>query len=194
MIIANFLLLWGLVFGINIFPILMPPTWMVLAFFYVKDELPLLPTVIIGASAATLGRISLAYISKKYLKPLLPQKQQEKLFKVGLFIEKKQYIALPLLMVFYAFSPIPSNQFFIAAGLINANIRLMGLSFLLGRLFSYSFWVTIAHRSVNHLDRIFTDHIFQPQTYLIEIASFAIVYLFINFMINRAMATPNDKS
>ncbi len=181
-------LLWLVVYGLNLFPLFMPPTWMVLAFFYIKDDLPLIPTVIVGATAATLGRISLAYLSKRFIKPHLPIAQQLKFIALGKFIETKRIIALPLLMLFYAFSPIPSNQFFIAVGLINTNLKLIGLSFFLGRLFSYCFWVTIAHKTFNNLELIFIDHITNPWTYAFEIISFIVLYLVGNFLINRAMS------
>jgi hypothetical protein len=55
----EYLILGVLVFGVNIVPAFMPPTWIILAFFYLRYHLNLLPTVIIGAAAATLGRVVL---------------------------------------------------------------------------------------------------------------------------------------
>ena len=187
--------LWFIVFVLNLIPAFMPPTWLVLAFFFVKDDLTLIPTIIVGATAATCGRLTLAYLTRRYFEPLLPVAKQQSLYRVGEFIKAKRLIALPLLMLFYAFSPIPSNQFFIAAGLVNADLRLIGLSFLLGRLFSYGFWVTIADHTVSNLDKIFIEHMSNPQTYIMEILSFIIVYFVINFLISRALsANPSPKS
>lgn len=178
-----------IIFVLNLIPAFMPPTWMVLAFFYVKDDLSLLPTVIVGASCAALGRYTLALATNIYFKPHLSPSKQKSLYKVGQLINRKRLIALPLLILFYAFSPIPSNQFFIAAGLVDADLKLIALSFFAGRLFSYGFWVTIANHAFDNLDMIFIHHLRNPETYIMELISFIVVYLIINFLINRAVAS-----
>lgn len=172
---------------LNFIPLFMPPTWMVIAFFYIQFNLPLIPTVIIGAASATLGRSILAYSSKRYLKPYLSVEKQLELESLGKLIETKKVIALPLLMIFYAFSPIPSNQFFIAAGLVDADMKLIRTSFFLGRLFSYSFWATLANRTVDNLDLIFVEHLKNPRTYLIELISFVVIYLIGNYLMKLAL-------
>ena len=183
--VLTFFILVGLFFGVvivNTVPVLMPPTWMIIAFFYVKFNLPLIPTVLLGASAATLGRSLLALGSKKYLKPHLSDFKQKELASLGNLINKKRIIALPLLMIFYAFSPIPSNQFFIAAGLVDADMSLIRTSFFFGRLMSYSFWATVVNRTVDNLDKVFVDHLTNPRTYIVELFSFVVIYLIGNFV------------
>ena len=66
-----YLILASIVLGMNVIPALMPPTWIILAFFVSKYQLQLLPVVLIGASCATLGRVILAGISRKYFRRFL---------------------------------------------------------------------------------------------------------------------------
>ena len=62
--IPAFVLLFCLILGLNLIPVFAPPTWMALAFvgFQFSGTNPLLLAVI-GALAATLGRITLANFS-----------------------------------------------------------------------------------------------------------------------------------
>ena len=73
MILSVYILLASTVLGLNIIPAFMPPTWIVLAFFVTKYDLQIIPVVLIGATCATLGRILLAGISKRYIRKLLPE-------------------------------------------------------------------------------------------------------------------------
>jgi hypothetical protein len=58
------LLLFGLIFGLNLIPVFAPPTWMALTFigFEFTETNPLL-LALVAAAAATLGRITLAKCS-----------------------------------------------------------------------------------------------------------------------------------
>ena len=47
-------------------------------------------------------------------------------------------------LLFYAFSPLPSNHLFIAYGLTALKLRLIAIPFLLGRAVSYAFWAFTA--------------------------------------------------
>ena len=54
------LVAFALVFAINLVPAFMPSSWMVLAFFYIKFDLPLLVLTIGGAIVSGFGRMALA--------------------------------------------------------------------------------------------------------------------------------------
>ncbi len=138
-----YLFLVALIVAINAMPGLMPATWMVISFFVIKYDLSILPTVIFGAIAATTGRVVLANLSKKYVRPYLPHKQRKNLTALGKFLTTNKKLSIPLL-VGYAFLPIPSNQVFIALGLSGVDFNLMAGSFFAGRLISYAFWVKLA--------------------------------------------------
>src|SRR5882762_9519552 len=97
-----------IVFGVNTFPAFMPPTWSILALFYLSYHLAIIPLIIIGASCATLGRMTLYFFAGKSTK-ILPKKSKRNLAHLGHFFNTHKHISIPIFLL-YGFSPIPSNQ------------------------------------------------------------------------------------
>ncbi len=149
-LLGNYVTLAIVILVINIVPLLMPPTWSVLAFFYIKDHLDLLHTVILGAVFATIGRIILYWLSKKYFRKLLSKRSKQNYLDLGKYLNRKKHLTI-LGILTYAFFPIPSNQVFIAAGLASFDIKILATCFFLGRLISYSFWVSLTARLSSQL-------------------------------------------
>lgn len=173
---AYYAILAFVVVGMNIAPGFMPPTWMILAFFYLQFNLSLLPLVIIGAIFATLGRTVLYLLSKNYLRRLFPSEIVENYGVIGKFFKKNNKLTAPLVLT-YAFLPIPSNQVFIMAGLAGLKIEIIAGSFLAGRLISYSFWVSVASQVTNRLEGIFQSHISQGGVIAAEVLGFALIII-----------------
>lgn len=145
------------VFIINVIPAFMPPTWTVLAFFYIHYHLAFIPTVIIGVIGATAGRIVLALMARYIFKPLLPAKWFSNYDALGKYFEKHERLTIPVVLG-YAFSPISSNGLFIVAGFSNINLRIIAMSFFIGRLISYSFWILASHRISEEFQGVFKLH------------------------------------
>ncbi|MEX2236715.1 MAG: hypothetical protein WEB00_04150 [Dehalococcoidia bacterium] len=80
-----FVLAIALVFAINMVPALMPATWMVLSFFYIQFDLPLLPLAAFGALTSGLGRAVLAIGSTRIVE-LLPSSRQSHLLELGMLL------------------------------------------------------------------------------------------------------------
>lgn len=176
MFLPIYALLASVVLGMNIIPLLMPPTWTVLAFFVYKYDLQLLPTVLIGASCATLGRIILAAISDKYFRKILPANSQANYLNIGQYLNQHQKVTIPLVIT-YAFLPIPSNDVFIASGLAKVKVKLLASSFFVGRLISYTFWVGLTYKFGDGLVEIFSKHYSKGWPIAIEGAGLIILYL-----------------
>lgn len=123
----------------------MPPTWMVLVFFYITFHLSLLPTVIFGAVAATLGRVCLAYLARFYFTPFLSEEGRKNYRAIGKFINKNRKVSIPLIL-FIGLGPIPSDQAYIAVGMSGANVKQFAVIFFIARLFSYTFWIAGTRR------------------------------------------------
>lgn len=172
----EYLLLAIFVLGMNVIPAFMPPTWVVLAFFYTQFQLNLIPTVLIGASMATLGRILLYHIAKNFLRNFFSKKTLENYDNLGKFFKKNQKLTIPVVLI-YAFLPIPSNQVFIIAGLTEIPIGLLAFSFFAGRLISYTFWVNLAYHAVSRLEAVFSSHYSNFGAIAAEIIGFGVVYL-----------------
>ena len=171
-----YILLFILIFIINVVPAFMPPTWIILSFFYVNNDLLFLPTIILGVIAATSGRIVLALISKYWLKKVLPISFYSNYEYLGEYLKEHTKLTLPIVFG-YAFSPISSNSLFIMAGLSNLNLKLIASSFFIGRLISYSFWITASHQLSNRLDTIFTGTFSNLNTFISALISMGIVVI-----------------
>lgn len=174
--IETLIILAVLIYFINVIPIFMPPTWTILAFYYINFHPPLIPAIIIGALFATLGRITLYYISKNHFRRFFSKESLENYDALGNFLTKKQKLSIPLFLT-YAFFPISSNYVYIAAGLAEINIKILAASFLVGRLFSYSFWVTASHIVFTRVEDIFSSHISNFSVVIIEIVGLIVVVL-----------------
>jgi uncharacterized membrane protein YdjX (TVP38/TMEM64 family) len=135
-------LLFGLIFGLNLIPAFAPPTWMALAFvgFEFPEMNPLL-LALVGAVAATLGRLTLAKLSHWLLRQkLLSETHRTNIDVIKERLEKRTALTFSLFL-FYAFSPLPSNFLFIAYGLTGLPLLRVTLPFFIGRAVSYTFFI-----------------------------------------------------
>ncbi len=138
------LLTFLFVFAFNLAPAFTPPTWMVLSYIAVVHHPARLGLAIVGAIAATCGRMMLARCSTWLVRRrLLAARTIENLNVVSDQVRLHGRMTAGA-MLFYAFSPLPSNQVFIAYGLLGLPLKTVALPFLFGRFVSYSFWIFTA--------------------------------------------------
>ena len=140
--LAALALLFALIFGLNLIPAFAPPTWMALAlvaFQYHETSAMLL--AVVGAVAATLGRLTLARLSHVLIrKKLLSDAHRANVDVIKDHLETRTTLTIGLFL-FYAFSPLPSNFLFIAYGLTGLPLLRVVLPFFIGRLASYGFFI-----------------------------------------------------
>lgn len=153
--ILEYFAAWIVIYIVNSLPAFMPPTWMVLVFFATSLRLNPISTVILGATAAVCGRITLYYLAK-YFRNFLPKKLENNYQGLGEILSEHKTLSVPLFLTF-AFYPLPSNQLFIVAGLSEINLKLLAWCFLGGRILSYGFWVGSARALNKGLEQIFTE-------------------------------------
>jgi hypothetical protein len=146
-------LLFIVVFVLNLAPAFAPPTWMTLsAIGFVSPDAPVAVLALIGATAATLGRIALAKLSRSIIRvKLLDEVSRRNIDAIKDGLEKRHALSFGIFLA-YAFSPLPSNYLFIAYGLTSLRLALVAFPFFFGRLASYSFWVTTASIVGDRLD------------------------------------------
>lgn len=101
------------IYGMNIVPLFMPPTWVVLAFFYQHYHLGFVQTIVIGAATATLGRVTLAYLARNLLHGKIPKKWMKNYNDLGKYVKTHQKLTIPIMLT-YAFFPISSNYMYIS--------------------------------------------------------------------------------
>ncbi len=140
---TEIILIFLVVFALNLMPAFAPPTWMVLSFFgLLTPGMNAASLAVVGATAATLGRINLAKFSRVIIRRrFLSDATRHNIDAIKHGIENRRALTFGAFLA-YAFSPFPSNYLFIAYGLTELSILFLAVPFFVGRLASYAFWVT----------------------------------------------------
>ncbi len=132
-----------LLIGVNAAPILMPPSWIILASFYAIDtQLDPIILAIVGATGATIGRFILKQISGIFRK-FIGKEQKSNLDVIGNYLNRKRF-GYPIASFLFAATPLPSNMLFVAYGLMRAKSIGLYIGFWLGRLISYYIMISIS--------------------------------------------------
>ena len=139
---TDLLLLFLIILGVNLLPAFGPPTWSVLALYALNTDLPILPAVLVGASAAALGRYLLALLTRLVRRHLSDQSRAN-LEAARQRVERSRGKTL-LGLALFALSPLPSAQLFEAAGLLRVRLLPFTAAFFAGRLVSYFLYASTA--------------------------------------------------
>ena len=174
-------LLFILVFILNVVPAFAPPTWITLSFLGMSmPHVPVGALALIGATAATLGRVTLAKLSRAIVRGrILDEPTRKNIGAIKDVLEKRRVFAFGTFLA-YAFSPLPSNYLFIAYGLTTLRLTLVAFPFFVGRLASYSFWVTTASAVGDRLDLDSIESVSYVGIYFIasQLLLIPIIYIF----------------
>ena len=176
-----FLIIFLVVLVLNVIPVFAPPTWTVMSFIAIRFNPNIIVLAVIGAIAATLGRIVLARLSTIIVRQrFLSRGATENIDAVKTRLESNRKLTFTVLL-FYAFSPLPSNHLFIAYGLTALKLKLIAIPFLIGRVVSYTFWAFTASR----VARVLSDETLATKSFLSyyfiasQLFGLLIVYVFI---------------
>jgi len=147
-----YLVSMALVFIVNVVPAFMPATWMVLAFFRIQFDLPLVPLVVGGSFVSAVGRWALATLSGLYSRRYM-KSQASDLRVLGDFLdEHRNHVGLTTFL--YTLTPLPSNNLFIAAGMAGIQLRWVFIGFLSGRLIANTVLVWTANKAFEHFGEV----------------------------------------
>ncbi len=158
--LAQYLLVFGLVFVVNLLPAFGPPTWALLVLFSLNFDLPAPPLVLGGALAAGSGRLLLANGARRY-RTRLSQRRLESLGAAQAAITGNRKRAFGGLALF-ALSPVPSGQLFAGAGLMTVPLLPLTAAFFAGRLVSYSIYLGVASLATRNLGGVVLDSLTSP--------------------------------
>lgn len=139
---VKYLLVTLTVFGVNLLPAFGPPTWAILVFARIRWHLNPVALVTLGVTSAAIGRYLLA-VGARRLRQRLPTRLRDNLADARRALERRRVSALALFGVFVV-SPLPSAQLFLAAGMLDMPLVPLTLAFTLGRVISYSLYVSLA--------------------------------------------------
>lgn len=170
-----YLALFAIVFGINLLPAFGPPTWAVLVFTRLHWHLNPVALVLIGAVAAASGRYVLALGARRF-SGRLPKRMQTNLTEAKELLGKNPKSTFAAFAVFVV-SPLPSAQLFLAAGFLDLNLRLFTLAFFVGRLVSYSIYVSVAVVADRQLGNVLGRLFGSPWSIALQVGLLAAVCL-----------------
>jgi hypothetical protein len=139
---------------INMMPAFMPSSWMVMAFFYIQFDLPLLPLTLGGAFVSGLGRIVLAK-SNTIFKRRFMRGQEEDLDELGTYLNERGR-QVSVFVFLYSLTPLPTNNLWVAAGLAEVNLVYVLAGFWTARAVADTFFVWTTDRVFNSLEDVFT--------------------------------------
>tara|TARA_B100000029_G_C17504559_1_gene933964 strand:- start:735 stop:1355 length:621 start_codon:yes stop_codon:yes gene_type:complete len=139
----SYLGIFFLLIAVNAAPLLMPPTWIILASFIAIDPLldPLI-LALIGATGATIGRFFLKHVSGAFRR-FVGKEQKSNLDAIGKFLSLRKF-GYTLTSFLFAATPLPSNMLFVTYGLLNAKSFGLYIGFWIGRVISYYIMITIS--------------------------------------------------
>ena len=164
------------VFLCNLAPIFAPPTWSVLVYFLITNELSVPSVVIVGAIAAGLGRLLLGHATRA-LRNYIPVRARKNLYDAGRVFEENEKRKFGILALFII-SPLPSAQLFEAAGLMYMNLLRLTLAFFSGRIVTYSIYATGASQlKSTDFGQLLTHAFTSPYAWVLQLFSIALIYV-----------------
>ena len=144
--------------GVNIAPILMPPSWIILTSFYLLDpSLNIIFLAMVGATAATIGRFLLKRISSMFRR-FVGKEQKSNLDIIGDYLNRKKFGYMIASFLFGA-TPLPSNMLFITYGLMRAKSIGIYIGFWFGRFLSYMVMIYFGNAVLQPFLEIFEDRL-----------------------------------
>ena len=145
-----------LLIAINVSPILMPPSWMVLSSFQsLSPTFDILVLSIVGATGATIGKFILKRFSHLFRR-FVGQEQKSNLDFIGNFLNRKKFGYI-LTSFMFALTPLPDNILFVAYGLIRAKSIGLYIGFWLGRFIAYYIMMSISNVVLEPFLKLFED-------------------------------------
>jgi len=172
----NWLLVGLLSILFNITPILAPPTWAMLAYFHIQQDMPIIPAVIAGAVGSTIGRVLLALASRRFGARLIPARRQADVENAVTRIRDEKRLSIPLLGLF-AVGPIPKSLLFMAAGMARIPLAPGAIIYCLARAAIYGVTLTATSQAASSLSEIVTSPVGGPIMIATQLASMAGMFL-----------------
>lgn len=144
---TEWLALLGGLAVVNMIPLFMPPTWAMLAWFYVQEDVPVWALALTGAIATTAGRGTLAMISRQVGPRLLPRRWRANIQAVTDLLLSRRGLRFSSLAMF-AWGPVSSNYLFISAGLAGVPLLMPLIVYAIARFISYMVVVPVTETTV----------------------------------------------
>jgi membrane protein YqaA with SNARE-associated domain len=175
--LAEYVILFAIVFGVNLMPAFGPPTWSVIVAYSINSKMSALALVPVAALAAASGRFILAH-AFRLLAGHVSKKTRSNVAAARALFERRKRNSIIALGLF-ALSPVPSAQLFEAAGLARIPLPAFTAAFFTGRLLSYSLYLLTARTIAStSLGETFHHSITSPVGITLQISMIALLITF----------------
>lgn len=173
-----YLLAVFIIIVINVIPAFMPPTWIVVSYFYVRYELNLFGLVFISTLSSSFGRYLLTLSSEFISKKSLSRKAMQNVVYLGdIFKRHPKWIFTVTLA--WSFAPIPSNPLFIALGLAHVNMKSAIVAFFIGRFINYSILAYTSQIVYQNLSESFSSTFLDWKQLLIAFSGVILILFYV---------------
>lgn len=174
---AEYLIFFAIVFGVNLLPAFGPPTWSIIALYALNSDLKLALLVMTAAIAAATGRFLLGHATRLFGARFLSEKSKGNLAAAREALEQRRRNTL-LALGLFALSPVPSAQLFEAAGLAGLRLVPFTAAFFVGRIVSYSIYGLTAQgiRSTS-MGEVLREELSSPVGIAIQVAMLGLLVL-----------------
>jgi membrane protein YqaA with SNARE-associated domain len=173
---VNWLLVGLLATLFNLTPILAPPTWAMLAYFHIQQDVAFVPATLLGAAGATTGRVLLALASRRFGTRLIPNRRHAQVDEAVARIRDEKRLGIPLLGLF-AVGPIPKSLLFMAAGMARVPLAPGAIVYGLARVVIYGVALAATSQAATSLGEIVTSPVGGPILIATQVASVAGVFV-----------------
>lgn len=160
---------------INVVPAFMPPTWIVLAYYYATQGGNVLLLAVLGAVFSTMGRVLLAKGAAPVFGRIFPEQLKKNADTARLVFSKNPW-ASALFTFLYALGPLPSNAIFMIAGTARLKLVPIVIGFFAGRVLSYFLLIHASGLALDLLDDPFSHS--NPIGWIIDIAGILVTVVF----------------
>jgi membrane protein YqaA with SNARE-associated domain len=170
---------WGvfaIVLVINIIPAFMPPTFRVLSLVYqiMPARFAPVPLALVGCASSTLGRVVLMYAGVAG-RDVMSDKRKGSMDGLRRRIESMKGGGF-ILSLAVALSPLPSNAYFLAIGMMKYGTAQVYAGFAVGRFISYLVLIELFAVAERSLSALFNAQLLSVS--IVDLAGFAATIVF----------------
>ena len=149
----EYLLAAGILAGMTVTPVPLPPSWLVVAYLSVELDVNAAGLVVAAALGAAAGRTALAAWTRALGPRLMGPATRENVDYLAAHLHGRRTTAGVATVL--AISPPPSGALYTAAGVLRVNLALVGASCFAGRLVTFGLAVGLAGAAASELaDRL----------------------------------------
>ena len=95
---------------------------------------------------------------------------------LGQFLEEHRKFLAPTVAA-YALTPLPTNNLFIAAGMVEVNVAWVLAGFWVARIFADTLWVWTTNAAFENLGELFESAVTGPAAFALQLAGVVSIFL-----------------